>query len=96
MSAEKQINDKSLEEVSGGYRTDEDGNVYFMDLGIDADAYICCGDCIEMCPLQCISSDGNTAVIDYDVCLKCDQCINTCPVGAIGDYRKVIIRHKEE
>ena len=95
MNAEKELNNESLDKVNGGYMTDEDGNVYYMGLGIDAEACICCGNCMEMCPLQCIHESGGVAVIDYDVCLKCLECINTCPVGAIGDYRKVIIRHKE-
>ena len=92
MNAEKQLNDDSMEKVNGGYDIDEDGNVYYMGFGIDPESCVCCGGCIEMCPVQAIRESGGVAVIDYDLCLKCLECINICPVGAIGDYRKVILR----
>ena len=52
------------------------------------------GDCIPICPVECISwADGKTntkgtkfAWIDNEICLPCGACLSVCPVeGAILD-----------
>jgi NAD-dependent dihydropyrimidine dehydrogenase PreA subunit len=55
------------------------------------------GDCISVCPVECISwADGQVnvkgtkfAIINPDLCLPCGACLNVCPVeGAILDEWK--------
>ena len=47
------------------------------------------GDCVEVCPVDCIvpSPKGNTEFplfyIDPDVCIDCGACVPACPVEAI-------------
>ena len=55
--------------VSGGYRI--------------ADACIGCGRCVEVCPQDCISTDGLPFVIAQGHCLHCGNCLAVCPAGAV-------------
>ncbi|MDZ4837558.1 MAG: 4Fe-4S dicluster domain-containing protein [Candidatus Melainabacteria bacterium] len=52
------------------------------------------GDCIAVCPVECISwAEGKTnakgtafAFIDGETCISCRGCLNACPIeGAILD-----------
>jgi Fe-S-cluster-containing hydrogenase component 2 len=51
--------------------------------------------CANICPVQAISRDADTAamVVDCDLCVGCRMCIVACPFGAIGldrDQRQAI------
>lgn len=41
-----------------------------------------CGDCIKVCPTQCISK-GNLYLIDQSHCLHCGNCYDVCKYDAI-------------
>ena len=92
MDENKAIDNESLEKVVGGLLVDGDGNKYYMDYGID-DSCVCCGACVENCPMGCIEIKGSSAVIDLNRCVQCRCCEGYCPVGAIGDNRKVIVEY---
>jgi NAD-dependent dihydropyrimidine dehydrogenase PreA subunit len=49
---------------------------------IDTDECVQCGECVEACPHQAISQNGDYA-IDIDKCRKCGICEDACPSGAI-------------
>lgn len=42
-----------------------------------------CGKCVEECPLQAISREGDDVVIDPEICTECGYCADICPEGAI-------------
>ena len=45
-----------------------------------------CGECIETCPLECISKqadNANKALVDAGSCSECGACVDSCPVSAI-------------
>ena len=42
-----------------------------------------CESCIDVCPVEAISMEGETAVIDQDVCTECETCVDECPEDAI-------------
>ncbi len=45
-----------------------------------------CGECVESCPLECISLQAdkdNKAFVDPDACSECGVCVDSCPVSAI-------------
>ena len=44
---------------------------------------ICCGDCVQDCPVLAISEGSNSYMIDQDLCLGCGSCQHICPVGAV-------------
>lgn len=45
---------------------------------------IACGQCEEVCPVDCISAkDDGIRVIDEDECIDCGACASTCPVDCI-------------
>ena len=47
------------------------------------DACIGCGSCTEVCPQNCIVTDGIPHVIEQEHCLHCGNCFEACPVGAV-------------
>lgn len=51
---------------------------------IDSEKCTGCGLCLEVCPDQTISMDGNKkAVVTGKHCLDCGHCVAICPVAAI-------------
>ena len=47
------------------------------------DLCILCGECVPVCPENCIFEGKRTYRIDTKACTECDECIDVCPVDAI-------------
>ena len=47
------------------------------------DSCIGCGNCVSVCPQNCIRQAGVPFQIEQDHCLHCGNCMNACPVGAV-------------
>ncbi|MDW7731489.1 MAG: 4Fe-4S binding protein [Methanolobus sp.] len=44
-----------------------------------------CGTCVDECPAEAISLNGdNIAIVDADECLDCGACVDVCPTDAIA------------
>jgi ferredoxin len=41
-----------------------------------------CGDCVEECPVECITEGDEKMIIDEDECIDCGTCAEVCPVDA--------------
>ncbi len=41
-----------------------------------------CGNCIENCPNEAISEEGDTLVPEKELCEACGRCVKECPKGA--------------
>ncbi|MDQ0176530.1 4Fe-4S dicluster domain-containing protein [Bacillus chungangensis] len=41
------------------------------------------GDCVTVCPVDCIEEGEDQFYIDPDVCIDCSACEAACPVSAI-------------
>lgn len=41
------------------------------------------GDCVEVCPVDCIEEGEEMFFIDPDICIDCGACEAVCPVEAI-------------
>jgi len=41
------------------------------------------GECVEVCPVDCIEEGEEMFYIDPDVCIDCGACEAVCPVEAI-------------
>ncbi len=52
---------------------------------INEETCVTCGRCIEVCPVDAISSGENTYVIDPEKCISCSECAKICPVDAISE-----------
>ncbi len=52
---------------------------------VDQTKCVGCGDCIDYCPMNAISLEMDTAVIDQDQCVECSVCLRAgcCPTEAI-------------
>ena len=46
-------------------------------------ACVGCGSCAEVCPQNCINTDGIPHVIEQEHCLHCGNCSEACPTGAV-------------
>ena len=74
--------------------------VYFGEEDSDIDHCMSCGTCIfcdkciENCPQEAISRNGEIFYIDKDKCLLCYTCVNICPRGAI--HTDVVINGKDD
>ena len=44
-----------------------------------------CGVCIEACPVEAITKDGDKCVIDPEKCVDCGACAGQCPKEAISE-----------
>ncbi|MFJ7975639.1 indolepyruvate ferredoxin oxidoreductase subunit alpha [Peribacillus sp. JNUCC 23] len=40
-------------------------------------------ECVDVCPVDCISKGDNQYFIDPDICIDCGACESVCPVKAI-------------
>lgn len=49
-----------------------------------SDACIGCGNCLEVCPQNCISDESLPFSIKHENCLHCGNCETVCPVDAVG------------
>jgi Na+-translocating ferredoxin:NAD+ oxidoreductase RNF subunit RnfB len=58
---------------------------------LNHESCIDCGKCIEACPIDAISRDGENIVIDKDICLGCGVCVRSCPNHSLS-----LKRRKEE
>lgn len=73
--------------------------IYFGNEDIDIDHCMSCGTCIfcdkciENCPQEAISRNGETFFIDTEKCQLCYTCINICPRGAI--HADIVIDGKD-
>lgn len=41
------------------------------------------GDCVDVCPVDCIKEGDDMFYIDPTECIDCQQCVSACPVEAI-------------
>lgn len=51
---------------------------------VDKEKCTGCESCLDSCPLDAITMDGEVAVIDEDTCGDCGSCVDACPVEAIS------------
>ena len=73
------LSKKPIERASftfGGAEAKQEG--YFI-----TDACIGCQSCVEVCPQQCINTDGVPLVINQASCLHCGNCQTVCPASAV-------------
>ncbi len=56
-----------------------------VEIEIDYDVCIECGQCIDTCPVDAISDELE---IDDEACTRCNSCIEVCPVDAISRVKK--------
>ncbi len=84
LSTLKYFNNEYLAHVEEGFCSAMECKA-LVDVFIDQETCIECGQCIKNCPVDCISEDY---VVDNEVCTRCNSCIEVCPVDAIARIAK--------
>ncbi len=56
--------------------------------GVDADACIGCGDCVEDCAFGALSVPADRCEVDPGRCVGCGLCAQACPTGALKLERR--------
>ena len=51
---------------------------------VDPEKCSACAICVDACPVEAISMDGEVAVVDEQACTACGLCANECPNDAIS------------
>jgi ferredoxin len=51
---------------------------------IDEDKCVGCGLCVNVCPVEAITLEGDKAKVDEDKRTECGQCVEECPNEAIS------------
>ncbi|MBN8233794.1 4Fe-4S binding protein [Halobacillus kuroshimensis] len=41
------------------------------------------GECVTVCPVDCIEQGKDQYYINPDICIDCGACVSVCPVDAI-------------
>ncbi|OZB98867.1 DUF362 domain-containing protein [Paenibacillus sp. XY044] len=41
------------------------------------------GECVDVCPVDCIEEGPDQFFIEADICIECGACEVACPVGAV-------------
>ena len=77
MEEKKALNDREMENVTGGLYVVKVPNPFEI-----LDNCKKCGLCLE-CPYDCISIGASKYVIDRTVCVGCGYCAGRCPENAI-------------
>ncbi len=54
---------------------------------IDSNLCTSCGNCIEICPFNALSMNGETSHLNWEKCMGCGVCIDQCQSGAISLIR---------
>jgi NAD-dependent dihydropyrimidine dehydrogenase PreA subunit len=49
----------------------------------DEDQCTGCGECVDICPVQAVTLEGDLPVIDEAWCIGCGVCGTVCPTGAV-------------
>ncbi len=55
-----------------------------MPAKVDPDKCTGCESCVDACPSEAISMQGEKAVVDAEKCVDCGVCVDGCPVEAIS------------
>ena len=42
-----------------------------------------CEECLDSCPVEAITMQGEHAVVDPEECTECQACVDPCPTDAI-------------
>jgi pyruvate formate lyase activating enzyme len=53
-----------------------------MEFGFRDNRCLRCGQCVDACPNEAISLNGNRPVTDIEICRLCGECIDACLAGA--------------
>lgn len=52
---------------------------------ITVDECVGCGTCVDECPADAITLNGeNIAIVEENECLDCGACVDVCPTDAIA------------
>ncbi|MBB6451106.1 NAD-dependent dihydropyrimidine dehydrogenase PreA subunit [Geomicrobium halophilum] len=54
------------------------------------------GECVSICPVDCIEEGADQFYIDPNTCIDCGACVAACPVSAIVDENDLPAEQEEQ
>jgi ferredoxin len=54
---------------------------------VDKDLCTGCATCVDACPFDALSVEGDESVLDWEKCMGCGVCVEKCPSGALSLVR---------
>jgi len=55
-----------------------------MAVKVDKQKCLGCAACVENCPVNALSMNGDKVKVDEDTCIDCGVCVGTCPAEALS------------
>ena len=55
-----------------------------MAVTVDKNTCVGCGACVDSCPVNALSMEGDKVKVDNETCVNCGACIGNCPVEALS------------
>ena len=56
-----------------------------MSIKINTEKCTGCGDCVAVCPNNCLEIDGKNVKVKEDECIDCGLCVPECKKEAISE-----------
>ena len=54
-----------------------------MAVKVDIDKCVGCSACVETCPVNALTMNGDKVAVDGDKCIDCGACLGACPTEAL-------------
>jgi ferredoxin len=54
------------------------------------------GECVSICPVDCIEEGPDQFFINPNLCIDCGACVATCPVNAIVAEHDLTVEQEEQ
>ena len=55
-----------------------------MAVKIDLEKCTGCASCVDVCPVEAITTENDKAKVDAESCVDCGTCVEECPEEAIS------------